>query len=86
MTTKSGSGKELNVEWKVGAQHALYHHSGNWYHVLERFPGAFFDKNGYVLFHSKRHFESCEDLRIGKHVTVPEGISQLREYVPVRTR
>jgi hypothetical protein len=83
-STRSGSGKALNREWNVGAQHALYHHLGTWYHVLEQFPAAFFDKNGYVYFQTREEYESCKELRIGKHVTVPAGISEIRGYIRVR--
>ncbi len=41
---------DLNKKWKVGAKHALYIHDGHWYHCLTKFPGALFDKNGYILF------------------------------------
>lgn len=81
---RSGSGRALNIEWKVGAQHALYHHSGSWYHVLERFPGAFFDRNGYILFPTKSDFLNCKSLRIGKHVSVPEGIENMGGYTRIR--
>ena len=80
MAMRSGSGRELNQEWQVGAQHALYHHSGTWYHLLERFPGAFFDRHGYVLFPTEGDFVNCRELHIGKHVRVPNGISRIRGY------
>jgi hypothetical protein len=82
---KTGSGRTLNDAWKVGAQHALYHKAGIWFHILERFPGALFDENGYVLFASREEFERYPGINIGKHVTIPAGISQLRAYVRVKT-
>jgi 5-methylcytosine-specific restriction protein A len=84
MSERSGSGRELNKQWEVGAQHALYHHSGTWYHILERFPGAFFDKDGYVLFPTKNEFVNCSELHVGKHVRVPSGISRISGYTKVR--
>ncbi len=84
MSIRSGSGRALNQEWAVGAAHALYHHSGNWYHVLENFPGAFFDKEGYVLFQDRAAYEGCKQLRIGKHVTIANGISAIPGYVRVK--
>ena len=84
MLDKTGSGKQLNEEWKVGAQHALYHHTGSWYHLLERFPGALFDKEGYVIFATEAEFRNCRDLRIRKHVRAPNSISQISGYVKVR--
>jgi len=82
--SRSGSGRQLNIDWKVGAQHALYHYSGSWYHLLERFPAAYFDSKGFVLFPTRRDFESCKNLRIGQHVRVPEGISNIMGYTKVR--
>lgn len=67
--------------WNVGAQHALYRRSGDWYHQLERFPGALFDAEGYVLFRTKEEFESCRYLQINEHVHVAGGISQIPSYV-----
>jgi len=34
----------LNQKWKVNARHPLYREDGIWYRLLERFPGALFDK------------------------------------------
>ncbi len=44
------TGRELNEKWKVGALHSLYRKNGNWYHLLEKFPGARFDEHGYIVF------------------------------------
>ena len=32
--TNSGSGKELNKIWNIGARHALYRQDGKWYMPL----------------------------------------------------
>jgi len=85
MSRGSNSGRNLNIEWKVGAKHALYHHIGTWYHVLKRFPGALFDKDGYVLFSTESDFNNRSELHIGKHVSVPKGLSEIRGYIKVRT-
>jgi hypothetical protein len=58
---RSGSGRALNQEWSVGAQHALYHRKGIWFHLLERFPGALFDENGYVLFETKEQSNAVRE-------------------------
>jgi hypothetical protein len=81
------TGRELNLRWKVDAQHALYRKNGTWYHLLERFPGALFDERGYVLFASKDAVESCPGILTGKRanwLNVPEGIASLQAYVKVR--
>lgn len=77
------TGKYLNEIWNVGAKHALYHKDSSWYHVLEKFPGALFDPNGYILFATRADYENCEYLRIGKHLSVPGGIFSIPGYVLV---
>jgi 5-methylcytosine-specific restriction enzyme A len=77
-------GRILNKEWGVEAQHALYNRPGTWFHLLERFPGALFDDTGYVLFETRAEYEKCSDVRIGKELHVPSGISAMRGYVRMR--
>ena len=67
------TGRQLNREWKVGAQHALYRKSGDWYYQLDKFPGVLFDAEGYVLFRTKEEFVSCPCLQIQQDVHVPGG-------------
>ena len=76
------TGRQLNDEWQVGARHALFHSAGCWYNNLERFPGARFEPNGYVLFQTKEDYTNCPHLRIGKETNVPKGISSIPNYVP----
>ena len=77
------NGKTLNRKWNVGAKHALYRATGDWYHCLEHFPGALFDVNGYVLFKTEEEFRSCHYLQIQSDVHVPNGISNIPSYVKV---
>jgi 5-methylcytosine-specific restriction protein A len=77
------TGKRLNQEWEVGAQHALYHRDGCWYNNLERFPGALFDPDGYILFETEDEYQASLDLNIGKETNVPNGISAILGYVRV---
>src|SRR5262249_18262582 len=67
---KTNFGRVLNEEWKVGARHALYHKDGTWFMELERFPGAYFDPNGYVLFRTRDEYLDSPYVVIGKRVTV----------------
>lgn len=76
-------GKILNELWNVNAAHALYREDGKWYHHLKRFPGALFDKNGYVIFNSKGEYEACEFLQHGKELHVKTGIKSIPQYVLV---
>ncbi|MCL5429797.1 MAG: hypothetical protein M1347_08390 [Chloroflexi bacterium] len=79
------TGEQLNKEWEVNAAHALYNHEGKWYHYLERFPGALFDSNGYILFQSKENYENNPWLRFGEDVHIEgDGISAIPGYVRMK--
>lgn len=82
------TGRALNREWGVNAAHALYREDGTWYHKLERFPGALFDANGYVVFDSPQHLAACSGILIGQGdknwLNVPDGIAGLPGYVRKR--
>jgi hypothetical protein len=78
---RSDSGRRLNRLWKVGAKHALYRRTGNFYMPLERFPGALFDPNGYVLFETEIAFRACTHLDIGDRVHCRDGISKISSYI-----
>ena len=77
------TGKQLNKKWEVNAKHALYREDGKWYHNLKKFPGALFDKNGYIVFSSEKDYENCPYLRIRQDLNVPEGISSIPRYIKV---
>lgn len=77
--------QQLNRRWQVGAKHALYHQDGTWYHCLERFPGALFDPDGYLLFETREQYERCPHLSIGAHVNVRTGIKSIPGYVRVES-
>lgn len=81
MGLRTGSGRQLNKKWSIGAQHVLYHKDGTWFHVLERFPGALCDPHGYVFFADKAQYQNSPYLRIGVHTSAPAGISQMPSYV-----
>src|SRR5258707_7699182 len=75
------TGRALNEKWGVGAQHALYHHRGTWYHLLQRFPGGLFDPGGYIRFETRAEYENCAYLRRGQELHVPGGIASVPGYV-----
>jgi hypothetical protein len=82
------TGRELNQRWGVGARHALYRETGDWYHVLKRFPAALFDANGYVRFESRTDLE-MHGISVSKGngkdwLSVPDGIAALRGYSQVK--
>jgi hypothetical protein len=78
------TGHELNRRWAVGAKHALYRETGDWYHVLKRFPAALFDANGYVRFESGTDLEvpgiSVSQKRGKDWLSAPGGIAALPGY------
>ena len=77
--------KLLAKRWGLQANHVLYRETGDWYHGLEKFPGAFLDARGYVLFPTEKAYLSCSHLSIGPKgdVGVPNGISLIPGYVRV---
>jgi 5-methylcytosine-specific restriction enzyme A len=78
------TGRQLNSKWNVGARHALYSATGDWYHNLRRFPGALFDARGYVLFQTERDYKNCPQLQINQDLFVPNGIVCIPGYVRKR--
>jgi len=68
---KKNSGKELNRNWRVGAKHALYRKDGKWYHHLLRFPGALFDRRGYIVLKLRRITPILRTYRYAKTYTYP---------------
>lgn len=82
-TPRSDTGASLAARWNVDVRHALYRKTGDWYHQLERFPGALLDENGYVVFETEEAFRACPELRIRQDVSVPGGIAGIPGYTRV---
>jgi hypothetical protein len=80
----TNSGRNLNEEWEVGALHALYHQDGTFYQHLNTFPGALFDRDGYVVFATESSYRSAAGLHHGQKLNVPGGISSLTGYTRKR--
>jgi hypothetical protein len=85
---KQERGKELAMRWGLTVKQALYRKTGDWYHLLNRFPGALLDPDGYVAFESDEAFKACPHLRTGKDVErnggwayAPLGIKAVPGYV-----
>lgn len=81
---RTNTGRHLQKLWGIPAVHVLYHRGGNWYRLLERFPGALADPNGFVLFQAEADFQNCAYLEIDQHVHVPSGVSKMPGYKRVR--
>lgn len=75
------SGKDAKAEWGIPAEHVLYREDGTFYNPLRRFPGAFADAHGYVVFKTEQAYRDCRQLQIGKKVKVPAGIAAIPGYV-----
>ena len=78
------TGKKLIEKWGIPAEHALYRETGDWYQMLERFPGALCDIDGYILFQTEEEYRSNKYLVIkdeNNHTHVKDGISSIPGYV-----
>jgi hypothetical protein len=81
------TGKKLNSRYQVGALQARYREDGMWYHPLNEFPGALFDARGYLLFETRREYETCGRVRKGphpNHIHVDDGIASVSGYVKLK--
>ena len=84
------TGKNLAREKGLEVQQALYRSSGDWYHILELFPGALLDANGYLHFSSQNEYEifvegnellGVNQYRDTNTLTVRGGISKFPGYL-----
>lgn len=80
MGTNRDIAQELINEHNIPVQHGRYREDGKWYHHLRKFPSAFLDINGYIIFNSKEEYQSCRFLQLGQDVNIPNGISAIPEY------
>lgn len=89
MTSRTGTGEEYNRKWGIGAKQARYHKDGHFYGLLERFPAALCDPQGYVLFQTKEEYQRLDPDYLGlgeKKCNVRDraaGISGIPGYIKV---
>ena len=89
MTSRTGTGEEYNRKWGIGAKQARYHKDGHFYGLLERFPAALCDPQGYVLFQTKEEYRRLDPDYLGlgeKKCNVRDraaGISGIPGYIKV---
>lgn len=81
--SRTGSGRELNERWGVGARQSRYHMEGTFFEILTKFPGALFDLHGYILFPREEDYLNCEGVFVTQKTNVPNGISKLPGYKQV---
>ncbi|MDT0676468.1 HNH endonuclease [Autumnicola musiva] len=65
---------------KLEVSQALYRQDGKWYHNVQKFPGALFDENGYVIFNEENEYLNNPLLQIKKDLHVVGGINNLPTY------
>ena len=75
--------EELATRWGLSVRHALYRKTGDWYHQLDKFPGALLDADGYVIFQSEEAFRACRQLQVRKQVSAPKGSKAIPGYIYV---
>ncbi|HXD00733.1 MAG TPA: hypothetical protein VN048_15430, partial [Verrucomicrobiae bacterium] len=74
-------GRQFNIKYKLGAQHALYRRDGKWFHHLQRFPGILCDESGFVRFRTKEEYQKHPSLQHGQDLHVPDGIASMSSYI-----
>ncbi|RJX29540.1 MAG: hypothetical protein C4531_10370 [Desulfurivibrio sp.] len=84
MASNRNIAQELINKHNIPVQHGRYREDGKWYHHLRKFPSAFLDSNGYVIFNSKEEYQNCVFLQFGQDVNIPKGISAIPGYKAYR--
>jgi len=54
---KSTTGKILAKKYNMNIEKPLYRKNGTWFHMLDRFPTALIDENGYIPFGSEEEMD-----------------------------
>jgi hypothetical protein len=62
---RTNSGENLKKQWKIPAQQVRYHKDGTFFMPIDRFPAAFCDPDGYIMFNSKQEYENNKQVEIG---------------------
>jgi hypothetical protein len=70
---KKTTGTDLAGFYKIPVKQAHYHNNGNWFWNLKRFPGAYFDDFGYIVFQTEDDYAQCVYLSIGPRNTGIRG-------------
>jgi 5-methylcytosine-specific restriction protein A len=75
--------KALAQRYSIKVNHCLYRRDGVWFHALRAFPGALFDRDGYILFPDEPAYLKCVGISHGPdagHIHVQGGIRELSGY------
>jgi len=67
-------------DWlNIVAKHGVYSRLGDFYHKLEKWPGAVYDFDGYVIFNTKEDYTASKFLRISPTSNSVHVIGSLKE-------
>ena len=81
---KTNSGENLKKVWHIPASQVRYHKDGTFFMPVDKFPAAFCDMNGYILFRTKDEYEMSSYIEIGNRVNVRTGLCRIPCYVKMK--
>jgi hypothetical protein len=59
------TGRFLARRYGMAVRSAYAHNEGNWFWTLKKFPGAYFDAEGCMVFQTEAEYLGCVYLTIG---------------------
>jgi len=74
-------GRRINEALNLGGNHNLFRITGDFYQLLNDFPGNLIDLNGYIKFETLFEYEENEHLQRGERIHIPNGICNLPNYI-----
>jgi len=77
---KTNSGENLKKVWSIAAVQVRYHKDGTFFMPVDKFPAAFCDPNGYIIFKTKEEYEKSSYLDIGDRINVRGGVWKIPGY------
>ena len=78
-------GSRLSAIYGIDARQSYYSANGSWYTTPSIFPLALWDPHGYVRFAAEEDYLNSPYLQRGTDLNVPNGISSIPGYDPVRS-
>jgi hypothetical protein len=81
---KTNSGENLKRRWNIPAVQVRYHKDGTFFMPVDKFPAAFCDPNGYILFKTQEAYENSSYLEIGNRVNIRHGIWKVPGYIHMK--
>lgn len=80
---KQDKGSKLCSEWRLNVKQFRYSEWGNWYGLINSYPAALLDSNGYLYLEPSTDL-NITGIKIGKRINVPKCISSLPGYVIIK--